>query len=208
MFDRQLAKWHLEKQGYLASTDVDLGSLGMIDVVGIRMQGSAVFGVVRGWWHAGAYLTPGQIRHHLQTDRRLLDRAFAPERVAGVAKHFGLASPPEKVLFYSKRSPSLADDAERELGAMGVRVVYLEQVLAAALAEARAEEPGEGGIMQALAMVKGSSIFKEMLRLARQAERAKMAVEGAKREPDRGTQQLDFLARLLAEDEGSSDPTA
>jgi hypothetical protein len=208
MFDRQLAKWHLEKEGYLASMGVDLGGLGVVDVVGIKMQqncaGQAVFGVVRGWWYSGAYLTPGQIRNHLQTDRRLLDRAFS----AAVMRQFGLSDPPEKVLFYSKRSRSMADEAERELAASLVRVVYLEDVLAAALAEARAEEPGEDGIFQALAMMKGSHIFKTMVRLARQAERAKATAGEPRRVPDRDKQQLDFLARLLVEDEGGNDPTA
>jgi hypothetical protein len=62
MFDRQLAKWHLEQQGYLAAIDVHLADLGSVDVFGVKTSvgtdGAAVFGVVRGWWHAGAYLTP------------------------------------------------------------------------------------------------------------------------------------------------------
>jgi len=212
MFDRQLAKWRLEKEGYLASMDVALGALGVVDVVGIKTPqqgaGRAVFGVVRGWWHGGAYLTPGLIRNHLQTERRLLDRTFSAERLKAVMRQFDLPGPPDKVLFYSKRSPSMSDEAERELGTLGVRVVYLEEILAAALAEARADELGPGSIFQALAMVKGSHIFKEMVRLARQAERVKTAAEEPRREPSRDKQQLDFLAGLLMEDEGGDDPTA
>ena len=209
MFDRQLAKWHLERQGYLAAVDVSLGDLGTVDAFGVRNTAraqSSVFGVVRGWWHAGAYLTPSLIRNHLQTGRKLLDRTFAPERLARAQAQFGLAAPPDKVLFYSKRSPSLAAEAEGELQLLGVRVVYLEDILAAALAAAKYDDHVGQTIFAVLAMVKGSHIFKEMARLARQVERQ----EGRKK-PDKATpapretdNQLDLLL-ATPEDEDETD---
>lgn len=175
MFDRQLAKWHLERQGYLAAMDVHLDASGGVDVFGVKTRpgsdGASVFGIVRGWWYAGAYLTPGLIRNHLQTERRLLDKVFAPERLAKAAAQFGLTELPEKVLFYSKRSPSLAAEAESELKLYGLRVVYLEDIMAEALAQVRYDDRANGTVFQLLAMVKSSHVFKEMVRLARQAER-------------------------------------
>jgi len=209
MFDRQLAKRHLEREAYLAAIEVDLGGAGTADVFGLRMTGAggrtAVFGVVRGWWHGGAYLTPSLIRNHLQTDRGLLDRAFDTKLLAVAQHRFALAQPPEKVLFYSKRSPSLAAEAEAELRAMGIRVVYLEDILARALAEVSAEDLGNATVFQVLAMVKSSNVFKEMARLARQAEREatveKMPETTKRRSVDR--QQLNLLDLVLAqEDEG------
>lgn len=209
MFDRQLAKWHLDRQGYLASMDVHLGELGVVDVFGVKLEqtgaAQAVFGVVRGWWHTGAYLTPSLLRNHLQTDRGLMDRIFSPERLQAAAAQFGLADLPEKVLFYSKRSPSLAEQAERELAQLSIRVVYLEDILAQALAEVQPEQLGQGNIFQVLAMVKGSHLFKEMARLARQAEREEQKPTVKPRKRDR--QQLDLLDVILAqEDEGDDTP--
>ena len=208
MFDRQLAKWHLEREAYLAAIEVDLGGAGTVDVFGMQMgagASAAVFGVVRGWWHGGAYLTPSLIRNHLQTDRGLLDRAFDDKLLAVAQRRFALTQPPEKVLFYSKRSPSLAAEAEAELTEMGIGVVYLEDILARALAEVNADDLGNATVFQVLAMVKSSNVFKEMARLARKAEReaaAEKSPETTKRQSvDR--QQLNFLDLVLAqEDEG------
>ena len=209
MFDRQLAKWHLEREAYLAAIEVDLGGAGTVDVFGMLTAGAvaraAVFGVVRGWWHGGAYLTPSLIRNHLQTDRGLLDRAFDDKLLAVAQERFALTQPPEKVLFYSKRSPSLAAEAEAELTEMGIGVVYLEDILARALAEVNADDLGNATVFQVLAMVKSSNVFKEMARLARKAEReaaAEKSPETTKRQSvDR--QQLNFLDLVLAqEDEG------
>jgi hypothetical protein len=213
MFDRQLAKWHLEQQGYLAAVDVHLTGQGSVDVFGIKIGDAggdaAVFGVVRGWWHAGAYLTPSLLRTHLQTDRRLLDKAFAGERLGQAAVQFGLSREPEKVLFYSKRSPSLAAGAEQELALLGARVVYLEDILADALAQVKYDDKLQGTVLQALAMVKSSRIFKVMARLARQAERKPGKKERAKpiaAEPT--VRQLDLLLSFDAEeDEDAVDPT-
>ncbi|MDP8224434.1 MAG: hypothetical protein P9L99_13810 [Candidatus Lernaella stagnicola] len=205
MFDRQLAKWHLERQGYFAAIDVNLGDDDMVDVFGVKTTTNepAVFGVVRGWWHTGAYLTPSLIRNHLQTDRHLLDRAFAPERLAQAQTQFGLDQPPDKVIFYSKRSPSLAAEAEGELQLLGIRAVYLEDILAAALAEVRYDDRGGGTIFAVLAMVKGSRIFKEMARLARQVERQteKKKADKVRPEPDETDQQLDLLLSMPEEEE-------
>jgi hypothetical protein len=204
MFDRQLAKWHLEQQGCLAAIDVHLGELGAVDAFGVKIGKAggeaAVFGVVRGWWHAGAALTPSLLRHHLQTDRKLLERAFAPERLDRAAAQFGLAGNPEKVLFYSTRSRTLADAAERELAEVGIRVVYLEDVLADALARVRYEEKDTGAIFQALAMVRSSHVFKEMARRVRSAARdaAATAPEKPAAPPD---PQLDFLLSLGADED-------
>jgi len=209
MFDRQLAKWHLERQGYLAAIDVQLGEFGGVDAIGIKVgkaaKENAVFGVVRGWWHAGAHLTPSLIRHHLQTDRKLLDRAFAPERLAKAVEQFGLSREPEKLLFYATRSPSKAAAAERELQQSGIRVVYLEDILAEALTQARFDENSQTTVLQVLAMVKSSRIFKEMARLARQANRAsdKKAAEKV-RERTETDRQLDLLLSVPAEDEGEA----
>jgi uncharacterized protein YdbL (DUF1318 family) len=206
MFDRQLAKWHLEQLGYLAAIDVNLGDQGTADVLGVKTgPGSgAVLGVVRGWWHTGAYLTPSLIRNHLQTERKLLDRGFAPDRLAQAATQFGMERLPEKVLFYSKRSPSLAAEAEEDLQLLGIRVVYLEDILAAALAEANYEDRVGGTIFGVLAMVKTSRIFKEMARLARQAERrnaaeTKVKPAAAAAQTDA---QLDLLLALPEEEDG------
>jgi hypothetical protein len=203
MFDRQLAKWHLEQQGCLAAIDVHLGDLGSIDVLGVKIGKAggetATFGVVRGWWHAGAALTPSLLRSHLQTDRKLLDRAFAPERLVRAAAQFGLAIQPEKVLFYSKRSRSAAEAAERELAASGIRVVYLEDILADALVQVKYNEKIQGTVLQALAMVKTSSIFKEMARRARCAGR-----EGAGKTPKKAApadRQLDLLLSFGADED-------
>lgn len=205
MFDRQLAKWHLEKLGYLAAMDVNLSDQGTVDVFGVRDEVAgkhAVFGVVRGWWHAGAYLTPGLLRNHLQTERRLLDRPFAPERLERTMVQFGLRDVPEKVLFYSKRSPSVSEQAEQELQLLGIRVVYLEDILAKALAEANYDDRAVGSVFSLLAMVKSSRIFKEMARLARRAERdtkpAREDKPAPHTEPD---SQLDLLLSFADEDE-------
>jgi len=205
MFDRQLAKWHLEKQGYLAAVDVSLDDQGTIDTFGMsqRPDGKhAVFGAVRGWWHAGAYLTPSLVRNHLQTDRKLLDKTFAPERLERAMTQFGLDDVPEKVLFYSKRSPSLAGEAEQELRLLGIRVVYLEDILAAALAGARYDDRANNSIFAVLAMVKSSRIFKEMARRARRAEAEtaprRAGKDAAEAEPD---SQLALLLSFADEDE-------
>jgi len=210
MFDRQLAKWRLEKEGYLASIDVHLGELGTVDVFGVKIgkekTGRAVFGIVRGWWHSGAYLTPSLLRNHLQTERHLLDRAFAEDRLGRAAQLFQLNNLPDKVLFFSKRSPSLADDAERDLSAAGIRVIYLEDVLAEALAEASADDLGQGTIFQVLAMVKGANIFKEMARLAREARRAEKSAEAtAGHKVIKASLQLDLLAHLIAQEDSGED---
>lgn len=210
MFDRQLAKWHLEKQGYLAAVDVQLGEEGTVDVVGVKMKhGSAshaVFGVVRGWWHTGAYLTPSIIRNHLQTNRNLLDRAFSTEQLQTAVAQFGLPDKPEKFLFYSKRSPSLAEAAERELKQADIRVVYLEDILAEALAAVQAEDIRAGSIFQVLSMVKSSQLFKQMVRLAKRAEKTTpKKTKGAKKEPRIDQRQLDLLITRLEEDETEDD---
>jgi hypothetical protein len=206
MFNRQLAKWRLEQDGFLASVDVHLADQGVVDVFGVKPgeagREAAVFGVVRGWWHAGAYLTPSLLRHHLQTDRKLLDRAFAPERLTQAAAQFGLKSEPERVLFYSKRSASLAEAAEELLQPSGVRVIYLEDILAQALARVEYDENDQGAVLQVLAMVKSSRIFKEMARLARQAGRAPREKAKDDAAPARETdRQLDLLLSFTAEED-------
>lgn len=205
MFDRQLAKWHLEQQGYLAAVDVALDGSVAIDAFGVRINAnrdeSAVFGVVRGWWHVGAYLTPSLIRSHLQSDRKLLERAFATERLEKAARQFRLSGVPEKVLFYSMRSPSLAGEAEEELKLLGIRVVYLEDILAEALAGVKYDERAQGTVFQALAMVKGSSIFKEMARLARQAEREPLRRETETDRPSVANRQMNLLLSFADEED-------
>ena len=72
--NKELAKLHLERRGFLVAMDVTFEAGGAdaagFDLVGVRLDNRNVsetlVGVVRGWWHSGSYLAPGLIRSHLE----------------------------------------------------------------------------------------------------------------------------------------------
>lgn len=138
---KRLAKHYLEDQGFVVAYDVaylaESESASVpepLDILAVKIESGkvaeTVVGLVRGWWHAGANLTPSLIRLHLETDRKLLSGALADNRIAEVLARFGLqTSPVRKILFFSRRSPQKAEEAEALLGKMGFSVVYLEDVI-------------------------------------------------------------------------------
>lgn len=220
--NKELAKIYLEQRGYLAALDVPHEEGGpdaaVFDVVGVEiLRGTvsqAVVGVVRGWWHAGSYLTPGLIRSHLQTDRKLLSESFAPERIQYVRDRFGLGiAPIRNVLFFSQRSPGKSKDAERILASSQIEVVYLEDIIIDLLPRVGKIPLGEGMPAQMLSIIRYSRLFREMQKALQDAERIRTQSDGETAEKKTGSRsvpkepepQLDFirmLATVRADDDG------
>ena len=211
--NKELAKMYLEQRGFLAAMDVPFGDEGVesggYDVIGVQivrgMVSQAVVGVVRGWWHAGSYLTPGLIKSHLQTDRRFLSEAFSSERTQYVREKFGLGiAPIRNVLFFSQQSPGKSEEAERILNSMNVEVVYLEDVVLEVLPKVGKIPLGEGDMASILSMLRFSRLFREMRKAVLEAQRlrtgeASEAGAAEARKPDKRKApepQLDFMSIL------------
>ncbi len=208
--DKELAKIYLRQRGFLTSMDVPIEEDGVegpgFDVLGVEivrgMVAQAVVGTVVGWWHSGSYLTPGQIRAHLESDRRFLSESFSAERIQSVREGYGLGLVPiRNVLFYSQRSPGKSDEAERMLATMSIEVVYLEDIILDALPKVGNMSLGDGSLAQLLTMVRYSRLFRQMRRALSEAEQCKMEEENPSSskpppKPKRPDPQLDFMQVL------------
>lgn len=207
-----LAKIYLEKRGVLVSLDLPYEEGGIeapgFDLVGIELvQGmlvQAVAGVVRGWWHAGSYLTPGLIRSHLQTERRFLSEAFSSERMRYLRKTFGLGNVPiRNILFFSQKSPGKSEEAEKILASMSIEVVYLEDVILELLPLVGNENLGGGTLPQFLSMIRYSRMFREFRSAVRDLEKCRDVDDKNIQKPEARSkqkqqeQQLTFLGSLI-----------
>jgi len=217
---RRLAKHYLEDLGFVTATDVacPCTAEGMdrpdpLDILAVKIsKGRAtevVVGLVRGWWHMGANLTPSLIRLHLETDRKLLTSAFSINRISEVLKRFGLEDVPlKKVLFFSQRSPQKAKEAEKLLADMGLSAVYLEDVITEILPrryrEGAVTDDDLMAIMQTTKQAQFARKFKEKIKHeAMQKEEEKRKNEDLKRKgkikAEKKDPQMDFLTKLLKE---------
>lgn len=210
--NNELAKIHLEQRGYLSAMDVSLEEGGLdapvFDVLGVKilrgMVSEAVVGQVRGWWHAGSYLTPGLIRSHLQTDRRFLSEAFSSDRIQAVRGRFGLGiAPIRKLLFFSQRSPGKSEDAEKILTSLDIGVVYLEDIILEMLPKVGKIPMGDSLPAQLLSMIRYSRLFREMRQALLEAQRCRDDAQQAQSDrPSRSDKlrapepQLDFISAL------------
>jgi hypothetical protein len=216
--NKELAKSNLERQGYLVTLDVPYEEGGFeasgFDLIGARICDGqvveAAVGVVRGWWHAGSYLTPGLIRSHLQTSRNLLSEAFAAKRDAFVREKFGLGQAPIRhILFFSQKSPRKSEEAERILNSMGIEVVYLEEIVIETLPLVGKQPLGDGDVFQVISMVRYSRLFRQMRAAMVEAGRlrklvSKLPPREKKDRPEKpavADPQLDFLTARLEETE-------
>jgi hypothetical protein len=184
--NKELAKLYLEQRGLLTSLDVQMEEEGPdapgFDVVGVEILNGAVvravMGVVHGWWNAGFYLTPSLIHSHLETDRRLLSEAFSDERVGYIRSKFGLGNVPiEKLLFYSQKSPSRSDQAEKMLKLMSIDVVYLENIIVETLPKVGNTALGEGVVSQLLPVIRFSRVFRDMHQELQKAQKGDLPQE-------------------------------
>lgn len=217
--NKELAKIHLEQKGFLTSIDVQMEEEGFdapgFDILGVDIKNGAVsktvVGLVRGWWHAGSYLTPGLIRAHLETDRGFLSEYFSEERLKYIRQKFGLGTAPIYcILFYSQRSPKKSDEAQRILNSMGIDVVYIEDIIVDVLPQVGNIALGDGIASQLLPMVRFSRLFREMRKAAKVARQCRDEQEtrhkvGEKKKETKKVKaekaQLDFMKAFLATEE-------
>ncbi len=213
--NKELAKIHLEQKGFLTSVDVQIEEDGFespgFDLLGVEINNGqvtkAVIGLVRGWWHAGSYLTPGVIRAHLETERKFLSDYFSFKRVQYIRDKFGFgAAPVYCVLFFSQRSPKKAEESERILNSMGVDVVYLEDIIIDVLPKIGNVALGDGVASQLLPMIRFSRLFRELrkaVKIAKRHEDDSKKKKNVLEKPDRRKKpikekdQLDFLNAFL-----------
>ena len=212
--NRELVKLHLEERGYLVSFGVicttDCIPSGEqksrrdmeIDVVAVRLANgktqAAMLGCVKGYWMVGNHLTPSQI-HKLEDEKMILTRAFSAARMNYIRSRFGLDDVPiEKVLFYSQRSPQKHEEAERILASSGVRVVYLEDIVAEVLPRLKREPYlAESETLQTLRALRGTRLFAKAAPAKPQpSEKVKKATAAKSARKAESYQQLDLIKGL------------
>lgn len=213
--NKELAKIYLEQRGFLTALDLQMDQEGYdapgFDLLGVEITkgqvSQAVVGVVRGWWHAGSYLTPGLIRYHLETERQFLSESFSPEKIQYVRDKFGLGlAPIRNVLFYSQRSPKKSEEVEKILSAKSIEIVYLEDIIVEVLPKVGKVSLGDGIASQLLPMVRFSRLFREMREALRVAKKCMIDEAGdedgkgqgtpAPKQPKPPDKQLDFMTAI------------